>query len=114
MPLEMRATEMRATRFVMPALAPVSLNLTGIVLPALKIDVPSGLIGWPKKLPFPGAWNCTVTGNVGLGSVVLPDESVAQHVTIVGPPRLKNEPETGAQVTPTGPSTSSTAVGGGQ
>src|SRR3990170_253770 len=34
-----------AAKSVIPALQPVSLNLTGIVLPRLKMELPSGLTG---------------------------------------------------------------------
>jgi hypothetical protein len=38
----------RASRWGIPALAPVSRNLTGTVLPSLKIGPPSTFIAWSK------------------------------------------------------------------
>lgn len=45
------------TAFVIELEAPVSWNLTGIVLPSLKLDVPSALIGW--RTPDHASWTTT-------------------------------------------------------
>src|SRR5262249_38390598 len=58
-----------------------------------------------------GAWYCTHTVNEGVFE--LPALSLAVQVTVVCP-GAKVDPDAGEQVTPTGPSTSSIAVGAGQ
>src|SRR5262245_51595811 len=87
----------------MLALAPDRANLMVTLLPALKTEEPSGLMGWRTPLH----WYCTQTTNVLV--VVLPAASVAVQVTVVLP-GAKVEPEAGEQVTGTVPSTLSVAV----
>src|SRR5262245_29440902 len=86
----------------MPALAPVSWNLTATVLPALKAELPSVLMGCRKPLHA----YCTQTTKAAVA--VLPAASVAAQVTVVLP-GANSEPEGGLQVTGTLPSTSSLA-----
>src|SRR5215510_10762715 len=82
-PSENFATERRAARFLIPALAPCSLNFTGIVLPRLNSELSSGLMGCRKNVPLLGAWYWTQTTNGAV--VVLPCLSDALHVTVVLP-----------------------------
>src|SRR5215510_6650296 len=95
-------------RFPIPALAPCSLNFTGIVLPRLKIELPSGLMGCKNSDPSVGAWTWTQTLNEALAG--LPAESAVVQVTGLWPSG-NVDPETGTHSTGTGPSKSSTAAG---
>src|SRR5262245_31882211 len=79
-----------------------------MVLPALKTELPSGLIGCRKKLPSAGAWNRTETLKVAVA--LAPDVSTAVQVT-VALPGGKSEPAAGAQVGTNSPSSASLAVG---
>src|SRR5262245_60114652 len=97
-------------RSLIPALAPCSLNFTGIVLPRLNTELPSGLIGWRKNAPSIAAWYSTQTTNDFV--VVLPAASAAPQKTVVFP-GVNVDPEAGAQLTGTEPSTSSVALGSG-
>src|ERR1041385_2258137 len=91
-----------AARFVMPAEAPVSWNFTGIVLPCLKIELPSLLIGCRK----PDQAAATVMVNVF--ELELPAASCAVQVT-VGVPSANVEPEAGVHLAATAPSMASAA-----
>src|SRR5688500_18341802 len=95
-------TRMVAARSVMLADAPVSWNFTGTVLPCLKIELPSLLIGWRKN----DHETVTVTVNVLLS--LLPAASVAVQVTVVVP-TANVEPEECVHVGVIEPSTISLA-----
>src|SRR5437660_1299952 len=81
--LESLVTISLATRFVIPALAPVSLKRTGTGRPTRKIELPLGRMGGRKKVPSVGAWYCTQTAK--LADAGLPDLSAAVQVTVVLP-----------------------------
>ncbi len=89
---------------MIPALAPVSWNLTGTVLPSLKIELPSLLTGWRT---FDHA---AVTVTVNVSVPVLPALSVAVQVTVVLPSE-NTVPDALSQLAPTAPSTMSLADG---
>src|SRR5262245_24563976 len=101
---ETRVTTSRATRLVIPALAPSSLNFTGTARPMRNRELPSERIGLRKNVPSAGAWYWTHT--VKLIALALPAASDAEQVTVVLP-GANVVPDAGAQVTGTGPSTSS-------
>src|SRR5262245_35300070 len=84
----------------MPADAPVRANLTGTLLPRLALCLESGE-------RYPDQAYCTQTTKLLLAG--LPAASVAEQFTVVLPGK-KVEPDSGVQVTGTGPSTSSLAV----
>src|SRR6266478_99990 len=106
--LEILVTISLATRFVIPALAPVSLKRTGTGRPMRKIELPFARIGARKNVPSVGAWYCTQT--VKLAVLRLPTLSAAVHVTTVLPTG-NVVPDTREQVTGRVPSTASTAFG---
>ena len=64
---------------MIPALAPVSWNFTGTVLPSLKIELPSTLTGCSTLD------QAAVTVTVNVSDPVLPALSVAVQVTVVAP-----------------------------
>src|SRR5215207_1484908 len=99
---EIFVSERFATAVVIPAAAPASWNFTATVLPSLKIDEPSALIGC--RIPLHG----TTTLTTKLDVATLPAASVAVHVTVVLP-SANVLPEGGVHVTTTLPSTASTA-----
>jgi hypothetical protein len=80
----------------------------GTVLPSLKIELPSGLIGCKKKVPSVGAWNVTQTVNVTVAVFLQVSEAV-QVTTVL--PGANIEPEAGEQLTGRMPSIASVAVG---
>ena len=94
---------MCATRFLMPAPAPESSNSsTGMTVPSLKMELPSGLMGCSKMTPvLASAPTWTWTQTVKAALAVLPSASVAVQVTVVWP-RANLLPEAGAQETGTG------------
>jgi hypothetical protein len=94
----------RATRSRTPALAPVSWNFTGTVLPSLKTELPSRFTGCRT---FDHA---AVTRTVNDPVPVLPAWSSAVHVTVVLPSG-NTLPDALSQVATTVPSTTSVAVG---
>src|SRR5262245_16605937 len=108
MPLLTLDTYRRATRSVTPALAPVRANFTGTVRPSLKLKLSSVLMGGRTQAVPAGVENVTVTWNVALAG--FPAASAALQVTVVVP-GWNSDPEAGVQLTSTGPSTASTAVG---
>src|SRR5262245_561122 len=73
------ATYSRATRSQIPALAPVSKNLTGMNDPLANTPLPSGRIGGSNPL------HDTITLTMNVPWLVFPDASVAVQVTGVLP-----------------------------
>src|SRR6185436_10853494 len=106
---EIFATESFATRFVIPALAPTSLNFTGTGRPILKMELPSGRMGLRKKVPSDGASYWTQT--VRAVALVLPLASDAVQLTVVRP-GTNFEPDAGVQATFGLLSAASVAAGG--
>jgi hypothetical protein len=97
---------MRAARFVIAALAPVSWNLTGTVLPSLNTDVPSALMGC-RTFDHETGTATTVTLNEPVAG--FPCASCAEQFTVVVV-MGKTLPEAGEHETATDPSTRSAAV----